>query len=454
MLDRTPFYGESGGQIGDTGTIQGKGFTFRVEDTQRENDFTLHIGRVTEGTVTLDADARAEVDLDRRQAIRRAHSATHVLHHALHLHLGKHAQQAGSKVEPDRLRFDFANPEAVGKERLRLVEETVNDRILEGDPVSWTTMPIAEARKLGAMALFGEKYPEIVRVVAMGAFSRELCGGTHLDNVSQVGLFKIISEESVSAGTRRITALTGKAAIDYVRQEEHELTEAAAALRVAPGLVSERVTALLDEVKTLKKEASRRKTESTPQVSPEELLQGGVTVLGVTIVVQHLENSTMDDLRQRIDVVRRKHPTSLAVMLITSADGKVQLAAGLTPDLVERGLPRRQLAEGSRPDRRRRGRRPARHGPGRRKRSLEDQRGPGKGRQRDAAKRGRLTGSAPTQTPEGLSWRPSTSRTPRPQPTATSSTRRGSRGWKTASGWTRRRSTSGTRSYRRTSRPS
>ena len=170
----------------------------------------------------------ATVDAPRRQAIRRAHSATHLLHHALHRHLGKHAQQAGSKVEPDRLRFDFANPEAVGKERLEQIETTVNALVMTGDPVTWTHMPIAEAKSLGAMALFGEKYPDIVRVVRMGDFSKELCGGTHLDNVGQVGLFKIIGEESVASGTRRITALTGKAALDSVRQEEEILSQVAA----------------------------------------------------------------------------------------------------------------------------------------------------------------------------------------------------------------------------------
>ena len=200
VLDRTPFYGEAGGQIGDTGTIRGDGFVFAVEDTRRDHDFILHIGRVTEGTVSLNAQVTATVDAERRQAIRRAHSATHLLHHALHRHLGKHAQQAGSKVEPDRLRFDFANPEAVGRERLDLIEKTVNALVMTGSPVSWTQMPIAEAKALGAMALFGEKYPDIVRVVQMGEFSKELCGGTHLDNVGQVGLFKIIGEESVAVG--------------------------------------------------------------------------------------------------------------------------------------------------------------------------------------------------------------------------------------------------------------
>ncbi len=228
VLDRTPFYAESGGQVGDIGTLTGPGFRFTVEDTRKDHDFILHIGRVVEGTVCLNARVTASVEAPRRQAIRRAHSATHLLHHALHRHLGKHAQQAGSKVEPDRLRFDFANPEAVGKERLDEIEKTVNALAMSGASVRWSQMPIAEAKALGAMALFGEKYPEIVRVVQMGDFSRELCGGTHLENVGQVGLFKVIGEESVASGTRRITALTGQAALDHVRQEEEILAQAAA----------------------------------------------------------------------------------------------------------------------------------------------------------------------------------------------------------------------------------
>jgi alanyl-tRNA synthetase len=339
ILDRTPFYGESGGQVGDTGTIKGDGFVFAVEDTKKDNDFTLHVGRVVEGTVALGAKARAEVDEARRQAIRRAHSATHVLHHALHTHLGKHAQQAGSKVEPDRLRFDFANPEAVGRERLRLIEETVNDRILLGEPVSWTTMPIEEAKKLGAMALFGEKYPEVVRVVSMGGFSKELCGGTHLDNVGQVGLFKIIGEESVSAGTRRITALTGRAALEFIRDEERELAEAAAALKVPAGGLAERVAAMAEEIRALKKQLAQRKTESAPKASADDLLVAATALGDLKVVTAAVPGASPDELRQLIDVLRRKAAAKLAVLLATAAeDGKVLLAAGLTPDAVDLGL--------------------------------------------------------------------------------------------------------------------
>ena len=309
-----------------------------MTDTKKENDFTLHVGKVTEGTVNLNVACPAEVDLDRREAIRRAHSATHVLHHALHIHLGKHAQQAGSKVEPDRLRFDFANPEAVGRDRLKTIEETVNHRVLKGEPVSWTTMPIAEAKQLGAMALFGEKYPEVVRVVSMGDFSRELCGGTHLDNVGQVGLFKVIGEESVSAGTRRITALTGKAALELIRQEEHALAEIAAALKVPTHLVSDRVAALIEEVKTLKKQATQRKADDRP----ENLARRPARLGHVGRRREGGRGLARLGLARRASPADRRPPPQAAGRPGGPAglgvDGKVNLAAGLTPDLIARGL--------------------------------------------------------------------------------------------------------------------
>ncbi|RUL88179.1 alanine--tRNA ligase [Tautonia sociabilis] len=336
VLDRSPFYGESGGQVGDIGTIEGDGFRFRVEDTQRDHGFILHIGHVEDGTISVNARATARVDAARREAIRRAHSATHVLHYALHTHLGKHAQQAGSKVEPDRLRFDFSNPEAVGRDRLKRIEETVNDRILLGESIRWRTMPLEDARKLGAMALFGEKYPDVVRVVEMGEFSRELCGGTHLDSVGQIGLFKIVGEESVSAGTRRISALTGKAAYDYIRQEEEALGAVSAALKVPPQQVAQRVEALLEEIKTLKKQAAQRR--EAPKVSADELLNQAKEVGGAKVVALAVPGVAAGELRQLIDVARRKAESGLAALLITEADGKVILAAGLTPDLVDRGL--------------------------------------------------------------------------------------------------------------------
>ncbi len=337
VLDRTPFYAESGGQVGDVGLITGESFVFQVLDCRKENGFTIHVGRVEKGTARVESQVQAKVDSIRRAAIRRAHSATHLLHHALHVHVGKHAQQAGSKVEADKLRFDFSNPEAVGKERLLAVEHTVNSLVLDAHPVSWTLMPIAEAKKLGAMALFGEKYPEIVRVVSMGEFSKELCGGTHLDNVGKVGLFKIVSEESVSSGTRRITALTGKAALDHVHDVEAELATAALALKVPVSAVGERVSALVEEVKALKKQASQRKVESAPQTSAEDLLSIAQLVGGAKVIVAKIEGSTPDSLRQLIDVLRRKSGEGLAVLLASEQEGKVTLSAGLTSDLVNQG---------------------------------------------------------------------------------------------------------------------
>lgn len=338
VLDQTPFYGESGGQVGDTGIIENDAFLFRVIDTQKENVFTLHIGRIERGEITVGGSVRAAVDTERREAIRRAHSATHVLHHALQTHLGKHARQAGSKVEPDRLRFDFANAEAVGKDRLRAIEQTVNELVLRGDAVSWSIMPIERARELGATALFGEKYPERVRVVRMGDYSLELCGGTHLDNVGKAGLFKIVGEESVSAGTRRITALTGRAALDHVRQEEETLAAAAAALRVSPAQIPVRVQALLDEIKSLKKQASKVKSETAPKVSTDDLLARAEKKNGVSIVVAAVDATSPDDLRQMVDVLRRKAGSGLAALLISAVDGKVYLVAGMTSDVTDRGL--------------------------------------------------------------------------------------------------------------------
>jgi alanyl-tRNA synthetase len=339
ILDRSPFYGESGGQVGDMGTIRGENFVFEVKDTKKDNDFQIHIGRVVEGKATVNDKVRAIVESPRREAIRRAHTATHVLHHALQGQLGKHAQQAGSKVEPDRLRFDFANPEAIPRDRLRSIEEEVNLKVLDAEPVTWSLMPIEQARGLGALALFGEKYPDIVRVVQMGEFSKELCGGTHLENVGQVGLFKIIGEESVASGTRRITALTGKAALDYVRAEEETLSQVAATLRVPTAQAVDRVAALLEEVKNLKKQLAQRKEQGNPgtKLSTDELISAATEVNGIKVIAQTIDNANPDELRQLIDVLRRKLPERMAVLLASAIEGKVHLASAVTADLIEQG---------------------------------------------------------------------------------------------------------------------
>jgi alanyl-tRNA synthetase len=335
VLDKTPFYGESGGQVGDRGEITGRGFRFEVIDTQKEGNFTLHLGHLREGKLEQGAAATARVDAARRQAIRRAHSATHILHHALQKHLGKHAQQQGSKVDRDWLRFDFSNPGALSPEEVSAIESEVNELAATGAKIAWRTMPMAQARETGAMMLFGEKYPDIVRLVSIGEFSKELCGGTHLDNSGQVGLFKIVAEESVAAGTRRITALTGAGAIEHVRQLETALTQTAAALRVAPSEVPTRVAALVKELRELKKQ-----TAAAPRaggVTAEKLLAEARKIGDVRVVVSEAPGADASVMRQLIDQLR-KTASPVAVLLGASAEDRVTLVAGISRDLEQRGL--------------------------------------------------------------------------------------------------------------------
>ncbi|MBL8828032.1 MAG: alanine--tRNA ligase [Planctomycetaceae bacterium] len=335
VLDKTPFYGESGGQVGDVGTITGDGFTFDVIDTEKERGFHLHVGHLRSGTIKQNATCSAKVDTTRRQGIRRAHSATHILHYALQKHLGKHAQQQGSKVDNDWLRFDFTNPGSVSKDELAKIEADVNERIAAAEPIGWRTLPIADARQAGAMMLFGEKYPDIVRMVSMGNFSKELCGGTHLDNTGQVGFFKIIGEESVSAGTRRIVALTGKAAWDRVHKLEQIVAECATALRVNWEDVPQRINAVVKELRDAKRAAQA--TPKASSVTVDDLLKSAITIGGTTVVVAELPGGSADDMRAMIDHVRNKTKSS-AVLLGSSADDKVTLVAGISHDLEAKKL--------------------------------------------------------------------------------------------------------------------
>lgn len=339
ILDRTPFYGESGGQVGDSGTLIIKAeraeARFEVTDTQKEDGFTLHVGHLRSGKLELGEKVTATVDSRRRAGIRRAHSATHLLHHALQKHLGSHALQQGSKVDNDWLRFDFANPSAVGSELLEKIENEVNEKVVAAESVGWKTLPIAEARKAGAMMLFGEKYPDMVRMVSMGDFSKELCGGTHVTNTGQVGLFHIVGEESVSAGTRRITAVTGREALDRLRKAEHALAETAAAMRVPVGEVATRAAALVKEVRDLKKQLSAGPRAA--EFSPDKLLHDALQVGEVTVVVAEAPGADAAGMRQIIDQLRKK-VSPVAVMLGSRGDDKVTLVAGISRDLVLQGL--------------------------------------------------------------------------------------------------------------------
>jgi alanyl-tRNA synthetase len=337
VLDKTPFYGEMGGQVGDVGEIAGEHFRFEVIDAQAEGAFILHVGHLREGQVELGSVVTARVDPARRQGIRRAHSATHLLHYALRKHLGEHAMQQGSKVDNDLLRFDFANPSAVSPDELRQIEIEVNDKIMAGVPIRWENLPIAQARKSGAMMLFGEKYPDIVRVISAGDFSKELCGGTHLENTGQVGLFKIIGEESVAAGTRRITALTGRGALDFIQRAQSILARSAGIFKVSAENLPERLETVAKELRDLKKKASNAGVKAEG-VGVDQLLAGAEDVAGVKVIMAEVPGGA-NDMRQMIDLLRRKN-VSIAVILgnAQAEEKKVTLIAGLTKDLVEKGL--------------------------------------------------------------------------------------------------------------------
>lgn len=337
VLNRTPFYGEAGGQVGDTGTLTSDEIRFEVKDTQRREDLVLHIGHLNSGTLRIGQKLTATVDADRRAGIRRAHSATHILHHALRRTLGENATQRGSKVEDDALRFDFAHGKPITAEQLTKIEDEINTRIAEGTQVTTALMDLDEARRAGAMALFGEKYPDRVRVVRMGDFSTELCGGTHLENTGQVGLCKITKEELVASGVRRITALTGPKALERIRRTEALLGELVAQLKTPqPEDLPKRVAALQEELRETRKALSKQTSQSVSG-AVDELIAGAETVDGVKIVTLAPENADRETLRKYADEIRRK-AKSAAVLLATVEGGKVAMTAAVTKDLIERGV--------------------------------------------------------------------------------------------------------------------
>ncbi|MDO5552395.1 MAG: alanine--tRNA ligase [Planctomycetia bacterium] len=336
ILNRTPFYGEKGGQVGDTGEISSDNFVFKVDATQYDGELLVHSGTLTSGQIAVGDRVVASVDVDRRQAISRAHSATHLLHHALRHRLGGHAEQQGSKVDADVLRFDFTHHKAIDSETLTQIETDVNNMILDFIPVTCDSMPLEDARKVGAMMLFGEKYPDEVRVVVMGE-SKELCGGTHLTNVGQIGLCKIIAEESVSAGTRRITALTGREAVKRVQQLDSVGAALAGMLRVPLADVVPRVENLIDIGKKLRKqlEVLARKGD----ISIDSLLEGAEDVNGIKVIIWATKDRDLNMLRELIDQIRRKsQPAAILFANVEMETKKVTLLASLTRDLVERGL--------------------------------------------------------------------------------------------------------------------
>ncbi len=398
VLDHTPFYGESGGQVGDTGTIHGDGFVFTVTDTQKHAGLVVHHGRLTSGKVRQNQACIAEVDSAHRDALCRAHSATHILHHALQKNVGSHAQQQGSKVDADWLRFDFSHQKSLSDETLMQIQTDILARIDADEPIEYRTLTLADARKAGAMMLFGEKYPDPVRMVSMGQFSRELCGGTHLDHTGAVQAFELLAEESVSAGTRRIVAVTGTKAQEYRHSTIAVVSRAASLLGCPTMRLTEKVTELVNDLRAIKKEltagkagqhadqfttareasevdfsharavlrdtarilnvghaevadriatmlderarllAELDKMTAGGELSASDLMATAETVGTSKLIVASAAGANPNMMRGWIDQLRKSSDSPIAVLLGAVQDDKVVLVAGLSHALVERGL--------------------------------------------------------------------------------------------------------------------
>ena len=337
ILDRTPFYAESGGQVADTGVIAGKDGKVRVNNCNKTGEgLYLHSGIVEEGIIEKGTPVTATIDVERRLAIARNHTVTHLLHKALRNVLGDHVTQAGSLVEPDRLRFDFRHFSAMTKEEIKQVEEEVNARILDDLEVLVREMPVDEANRIGAIALFGEKYGDIVRVVQAGEYSTELCGGTHLKSTAQAGLFKIVSEGGVAAGVRRIEALTGKGALVYYDEVEEKLENIASVLKTTPQESLRRVETISAELKAALKEIEQLKAKLASS-SFDEVLENAEDVDGVRIVTGRFDQLDMEALRNTCESLRSKAGTGV-VVLASALGGKVSFVAMATKDAVARGI--------------------------------------------------------------------------------------------------------------------
>ena len=337
VLDRTPFYAEMGGQSADHGTLSGKDFAFTVSDVQKNKGGKfLHTGVLERGALKVGDTVTASIDTKRRAAIRRAHSATHLLDAALKKVLGDHVQQAGSLVEPDRLRFDFTHFEAVTPEQLKEISDLVNGAILDGLPVVTEVLPIEEARKKGAVAVFGEKYGETVRVVEMGDFSMEFCGGTHLDNTAKVGLFRVKSESSIASGVRRMEATVGWQTVETVERNQGMLFHAAQMLKTTPAELESRIETQMNEIRELHKTLEQFRKDAALGEARQFLLSAK-EMNGLKVLTANQDGLNADELRQRGDFLRDREPAVVAV-LSTVNDGKITMLAVCGPEAVKRGV--------------------------------------------------------------------------------------------------------------------
>lgn len=338
VLDETPFYGESGGQVGDTGLLTSGTACFLVKDTQKQGNSVLHIGEMQSGTFKTGGEIQAEVNAENRLAISRNHSATHLMHAALRQVLGNHVAQKGSLVDAERLRFDFAHLEPVAAEQLAEIENIVNTQIRGNGEARATEMALDDAKASGATALFDEKYADVVRVVSMGNhvddghFSTELCGGIHVNRVGDIGFFKIIAESGIASGVRRIEALTGAEAVDYVKKKDEQIDGLAKLLKSSREEISGKVEQLISRLREQDKQLAQLKSKMASQAG-SDLSSQAEEVNGVNILVAQLEGADTNTLRDTLDQLKNKLG-SAAIVLASEDNGKVKLIAGVTKDVI------------------------------------------------------------------------------------------------------------------------
>ncbi len=336
ILDTTPFYAESGGQVADTGMMTTSAANVMVTDViKAPNGQHLHSVQV-DGTLSLNDEVVCQVQVENRLDLTKNHTATHLLHQALKDVIGAHANQAGSLVSADRLRFDFTNMQGLTSEELQRIEAIVNEKIWASIPVEVFEKSIEEAKQMGAMALFSEKYGETVRVVKAGDYSIELCGGCHVSNTSEIGLFKIISESGIGAGTRRIEAVTGKGAYQYMNSFIERFAAVSETLKTKPALLEERVEGILDELKEAHRENDSLKSKLS-HLKMKEIVNNTREVAGITVLTANLVDVDMNHLRQMVDEFKQQL-SSVVIVLASAVDGKVAISCGVTPDYVKQGV--------------------------------------------------------------------------------------------------------------------
>lgn len=336
ILDTTPFYAESGGQVADTGMMTTSAANVMVTDViKAPNGQHLHSVQV-DGTLSLNDEVVCQVQVENRLDLTKNHTATHLLHQALKDVIGAHANQAGSLVSADRLRFDFTNMQGLTSEELQRIEAIVNEKIWASIPVEVFEKSIEEAKQMGAMALFSEKYGETVRVVKAGDYSMELCGGCHVSNTSEIGLFKIISESGIGAGTRRIEAVTGKGAYQYMNSFIERFAAVSETLKTKPALLEERVEGILDELKEAHRENDSLKSKLS-HLKMKEIVNNTREVAGITVLTANLVDVDMNHLRQMVDEFKQQL-SSAVIVLASAVDGKVAISCGVTPDYVKQGV--------------------------------------------------------------------------------------------------------------------